>query len=201
MAGNIKVRVNRKSLLKDVTRSNPRVLSNKIKNSIQKNIEREQKAMVREFESHGVTRELDSGPRASNISGLTGGYGNLFSFIGFESSDKPTEPIRKALNEKIQTQITRISSVGSFKVKLSIPSLEEIFKRTPIPWASGSSWAKGIESGISDLGSYLYTSSGVFGDSRSGSAIQTNTDSARVFKTTPYISKIIKNFQENLKNL
>ena len=42
--------------------------------------------MLREFDSHPVTTEISSGPKAGNTSNTLSGRGNLFSFIGFVGS-------------------------------------------------------------------------------------------------------------------
>lgn len=68
-----------------------------------------------------------------------------------------------------------------------------------MPWASGRSWAKGIESGISGLGYYLLQKSS---KSRSGEALQTsvNLNGAR-FKNTKYISSLLAKYKKQIINL
>ena len=39
--------------------------------------------LMRDFNEHPVTREIEGGVSAGNVSGTLAGYGNLFSFIGF----------------------------------------------------------------------------------------------------------------------
>ena len=46
--------------------------------------------LIKEFEKHPVTKELKQGPFGGNPSRTLGGYGNLYSFIGFQGGD-PTE--------------------------------------------------------------------------------------------------------------
>ena len=50
--------------------------------------------MINEFESHPVSVEIAGGSGASNSSRTLGGYGNLFTFIGFPAGARP---IAKAL--------------------------------------------------------------------------------------------------------
>ena len=84
-----------------------------------------------------------------------------------------------------------------FKI-LNAASKGEIFSVSQIPWASGSSWAEGIEKGLSNLGSFLYRNRGV-SKSRSGTGIQVLNDLRSTnFKTQPYISKIIDRFYKNV---
>ena len=70
-----------------------------------------------------------------------------------------------------------------------------------MPWATGRSWAKGIESGISGLGYYLKVSRD---GSRSGLGIQ-SSKKVRAggvrFKNTQYISALIKQYKKEFQNL
>jgi len=58
-----------------------------------------------------------------------------------------------------------------------------------------------MESGLTNLGQFLYSSSG-FGSSKSGTGIQVkNRSSGVTFSSTPYISKLIKDFKARLLRL
>ena len=70
-----------------------------------------------------------------------------------------------------------------------------------MPWATGRSWARGIESGISGLGYYLKVSRD---SSRSGLGIQSPRRvraSGVKFKNTQYISALIKKYKKEFQNL
>ena len=78
------------------------------------------------------------------------------------------------------------------------PSADDIFRVTPLPWAEGRSWAKGIESGISGLGYYLNLKE----KGRSGAGVQSEESVAGgAFKNTQYISAMINNFKRKIKTL
>jgi len=65
-----------------------------IRKSFQKAFQKKKNEMIADFLNHPVTLEIKGGISATNISGtLSGGSGNLFSFIGFDSKDDPIEPI------------------------------------------------------------------------------------------------------------
>ena len=193
-----KVTVNQKHLMKELTMLNDRQMGRKLRAVIEPRLKEGQQQLVSSLEAHPITIEIDSGPSASNSSGVLGGYGNLFSFIGFPSGDNPTELIKKIFNEKIKFQVRRLDASGRYKVIFYIPSLEEIYGLTPLPWAAGKSWVDGIEKGMSNLGSYLYSSSR-FTSSSSGTGIQAkNRNSGVRFKNTPYISKLLKDFKVKL---
>ena len=67
---------------------------------------------------------------------------------------------------------------------------------------TGKSWAKAIEEGgFSNLGQFLFSSTG-FDDSNSGTGIQAKNKSSGVsFTRTPYIGKLITDFKKKLLRL
>lgn len=151
--------------------------------------------MLDEFNRHDVTKEIEEGVDATNMS-KTLGYGNLFTFIGFDSSSKPIPPIREILNSA-RIGYIKISRDGTSDTSIYYPTADEIFLVTPSPWAEGRSWAKGIEEGMSGLGRYIQTEGG-----RSGGGLQVdNQIRGGGFRNTPYISSIIRNFEKKIKRL
>ena len=168
----------------------PKLLRVPFEKALQQKFEMLKNQMISEFLNHPISKEISDGPTASNSSGCLGGYGNLFSFIGFEEDDEPLKPILE------QLQATNFKYSGDVpsgnKFSIILPTAKEIFEVTPMPWASGRSWAQGIESGISGLGFYLKLKSK---NSRSGEAIQTSVKaSARRFKNQQYISLLINKY-------
>lgn len=171
-------------------------------NSVNKIVEIEFKKikskLINDFKRHPVTREIEAGPNASNISNTLGGYGNLFTYIGFNSNEKPTRAILTELNEIYLSKVIFRKS-GDFSVLAMYPSANKIFDITPLPWAAGRSWAEGIEKGISGMGAYLNTSSS---ESRSGGGVQAEHDIRKYsFNTTPYISQLIRSFESDIFKL
>lgn len=155
------------------------------------------RTMINQFLSLKITSEIMSGPSASNISATLNGRGNLFSFIGFDESDTPITPILQILENN-----TTYKYVG-FKNKkhtfsISLPTSQDIFDATPMPWAIGRSWAKGIETGISGLGMFLAKQ----GQGRSGGGIQSTKINKKIkFQNQPYISKFINDQIKAFKNI
>jgi hypothetical protein len=197
-ASKLTIKIDKKQLLKEIVANNARVTNQLVREYVEPRINALQEQMVEEFQSHPVTLEINSGPNASNTSGLLGGYGNLFSFIGFSSSDSPVETVIAILNKKITTSVKRRDNNGGYTITLIMPSKQEIYAATPIPWLSGRSWIDGIEKGLSGLGQYLYSEGG-FKDSRSDTGIQVASRTSGVkFRNTPYLSKVIDNFKKKL---
>lgn len=152
--------------------------------------------LINDFNNHKVTQEIEAGVKSSNTSNTLGGVGNLFSFIGFDSGDRPIEPIRMALDSISLTAVI-ISRDGSSRSSVIYPSADDIFRMTPMPWAEGRSWAQGIEQGMPGLGKFLRKDSG-----RSGGGLQAdNKVRDGRFSNTPYISSLIKNFERNIQQL
>jgi hypothetical protein len=197
----IRYTVNAKGLQQDLIKSlSLKNSSTAIKNSLKlntgellsKKIERLKDEMIKDFLNLPVTREILAGPTSSNISGTLGGYGNLFSFIGFQKGANPIDPIINLLNQTTY-DISRVSPRGQIKLTIVMPSSNDIFNVTPVPWAPGLSWAQRIETGMSGLGNYLNKSSS---SSRSGSGVQSgNKARSGKFLNTKYISHFLKKWQ------
>ena len=165
---------------------------------LKKKFEELKQQMIREFNMHPVTREILGGPGAPNTSGTLKGYGNLFTFIGFEKGSQPIAPIVKLLSQT-HLNVSRLTTRGTISVDITLPSREDIFAVTPMPWATGLSWAKRIEIGIAGYGEYINTASA---KSRSSQGIQTKNDiRAGGFSNEPYISSFIKKWQNTFSDM
>lgn len=176
-------------------------------------------AMQYEFENHPVTREIKAGIGADNkeyTNSLDAPFAaaprgsrkrmetdysppNLFSFIGFEKGSNPLAAIESRLTPANRDSGPRLvykghnadSSIYYWEVRA--PSEEAIYNSTPMPWASGISWAKRIEQGIPGIGYYLNALNRK--GSRSGGGIQIDEKlRAGRFRATSYLTQIFKNF-------
>jgi len=178
----------------------PRVLKAPFKKEIDKKFKRIKNEMIKEFLQLPVTQELMQGPDGANISGTLNGVINLFAFIGFDRGDQPILPIIDALeNTSIQfnKELKQAGNIG-ISYNVNLPTSEQIFALTPMPWAVGRSWAKGIETGISGLGYLLRKNS----RGRSGSAIQSRVKvRGGKFKNTAYISAFINKYRKKFQEL
>lgn len=168
-------------------------------------------AMQRDFEEHPVTREIDGGIGSANISNTLGGGSapkNLFSFIGFDGGSDPLTPIRKRLysDKKSSSGITMVKigqdtrgTLMRYQFKVSAP-FEQIYKETPIPWATGLSWAEKIETEIPGFTKFLPA----YGlkNSRSGGGVQLENDVRGGSFTPPeggYLRGIFEKFVSRIK--
>jgi len=195
----VTVTIDQNKLVKELSKgSNNKVTSKLVETEVSKKVKDSKEKMLAEFSNHPVTQEIDSGPDASNSSNTLGGYGNLYSFIGFSRGDQPTANIKKELSKRVYTKTRKGAKAGSYRVETNTPTQVQLEEMGQIPWASGLSWVRGIEKGISGLGQYFYKRrpSRV---SRSGSAVQTKNNSGRRFSSTNYLSNIYRRFRDRIK--
>jgi hypothetical protein len=191
----ISVNINKAALTASMTDGRNRsTVSSLIRKEWENKIKEAQLQMIQLYETDPVTVEIDGGARASNSSGTLGGKGNLFSFIGFENGENPTQSIKQLLRNKINFSVKALSG-GKFKIEIAAPTKETLYSISPIPWNPGRSWLDGIEKGISGLGSYIYRESPT---SRSGTGIQTQKSLGGRFSNRSYMTTILKEFQRNV---
>ena len=166
-------------------------------------------AFIQDFESHPVSVEIQQGPSAENISGTLGGYGNLFTFIGFDQKSNPVQNVSHLIKLITKFKTIRPSkNKNSLEIIVSVPTLEDFGASTPLPWESGRSWVIGIERGISGFGSYMYEKRHGQEYSRSGAAFQAKIPPKYEapqkirpggFRNVKYMSELILKFHRRLK--
>ncbi len=180
--------------------ANNRVLKSEMRKKILTTVDTSKRLLIQEFDAHPVTKEIDGGPTSPNSSGTLGGYGNLFSFIGFPFSSRPTQRVRDLLRT-IKTgnvEKTRSSAASvNVEIKINMPTKEDFAVATPLPFESGRSWLYGIETGISGFGNYFFKK---WQQSRSGAAFQ-NKKRIRSggFKNTSYFSSMLVAFTKRIR--
>lgn len=160
--------------------------------------------MIEEFLNHPVTEEIALGPKLNWGSPLLGGYGDLFSFIGFDKSDDPIKPIVELFRGLRLFSVTSKGLDHKFEVRF-FPTMDDVESVTPMPWAEGRSWASGIEHGISGLGSYLNkehpvsrSTAGIQAKKKDGSPAKLRSGK---FQNTPYISQILNKYRAKFLEL
>jgi hypothetical protein len=186
-------KINKKLIQKEIF--NNRAVKKMVRDIVQEEVEKEKALFQQDFESHPVTQELDGGEDASNISGTLGGYGNLFSFLGFNQGANPTAPV-KFLIQRITLDRNVQATGNGFRVKVNVPSKDDFGAVSRLPFEGGRSWLLDIERGISGLGAYLY---GRFAGSRSGTGIQSKYKySNKRFRNVKYFSGMYTKFLRRL---
>lgn len=192
-----RVIINRWGLKKELAQKGGGFLKGRLEKSANEAVNKATGKMLAEFEAHRVTREIEGGSGAQNISSTLGGYGNLFSYIGFDQGDLPIPPIRNILENSVS--LVRVKQVGhtlKFEIIIQVPDKKDIHDASPLPWAAARSWVAGIEHGLSGLGQYLVKS----GVGRSGGGVQVKGSiRSGGFRNKSYISGIIQGLHVNLK--
>jgi len=167
-------------------------------------LEKAKSQLLSEFNAHPVTMELEMGPDGQNITNTLGGRGNLFSFIGFYDDESPTGVVRSFFEDiRLRRSKPLARRAGASRARFIYTvegyTKEELFDATAkqTPWL-GKSWLKGIESGISGLGQYLYWRGN--DKSRSGEANQASRKlRSGAYRPTKYISELLSRFYKNLR--
>tara|TARA_R100000808_G_C2153345_1_gene163438 strand:+ start:4112 stop:4708 length:597 start_codon:yes stop_codon:yes gene_type:complete len=149
-----------------------------------------------EFDNHSVTKEIEGGPNGSNISGTLVGYGNLFSFIGFEESANPTQAVRNFLQSFIKMTPSKKARGAIKEFNVNIPNMKD-FNFAKMPWESGNNWVRSVEMGISNFSYYMNKASKA---SRSGKGIQIdNKIRGGSSKGVPYMTEMLNKLKERLR--
>jgi len=188
-----------KNIIHNKVSSNKK-LQIEIRQLIEKQFKIAHDKLMRDFDSHPVTRELESGPGASNITG-TLSSGNLFGFIGFTAGSKPTQSLRSRLNStNILIKHRKMSSFGFiWTYVVNSPSLKELYKLSPMPWAKGASWLQELEGrGIPNLGQYMYKD---MRSSRSEAGFQNKNLQPGGSIKMPYIKELLQEFEKSLNSI
>ena len=199
MAGKISNNSLKKELSTFVVKETIKQNRAKFQAQVMKAFEKIKREMILEFMNHPVTREILGGPHAFNESGTLNGYGNLFSFIGFDQGYDPIKPILNLLHaSKIQYSKTAESGI---MFTIFIPAKQKIFDATPLKWASGRSWSEAIERGLSGLGYYLNRD--YIDNSHSGTGIQTKSLLRKrdKYKPVKYISALMNEYTKRFQNI
>ena len=196
-------RVNIRGLEAEIARKGYKILKPAVEQRATTSLNKSRQKMLDDFESHPITQEIEAGPNASNISQTLGGYGNLFSFMGFESGSDPISPIRSLLARSIKISSLRaVRGKLVFKLRFTVPTKEQVAQISSLPWSS-ESWVDAVERGMSGLGKYLYKQDKSMNVSRSGPAVQIKGELSRSGASsvaTDYLTGIFERMLADIEN-
>jgi len=185
-------KINKKLLEKEILSST--ITQQLVLEKVKEEVNKDKELFIQEFNSHPVTQEIQGGATASNSSGTLGGYGNLFSFIGFNKGSDPIGPVRMLITKINAASIS--FSRNKFNIKVIIPSIGDFQGVSKMPWEGGRSWLIDIEKGISGLSAYLYRQ---YNKSRSGYGLQSDVDyKSTIFRPTKYFVFMYNKFLKKL---
>jgi len=181
----VKVNINEKGVAREIRRQlhKDSHLNTEVEKRANVKFEKIKKDFIREFSSHRVTSELSSGS------------GDLFYFIGFPPGSDPITPLMNLLEERVFIRYRKFNRRGRAQFTINLPTSIEINRLSPMPWATGLSWVKGIESGIPNFGKFLKVDGRP--SSRSGGGIQTKNEvDSYQFKTQPYLFQMLSKYMQ-----
>jgi len=189
------IKINQKSF--DKTIGNAEAFQKRAEKLINERLIKEKQNLLKDFDAHPVTKEIDGGASASNLSGTLAGYGNLFSFIGFESGSLPTQAVKQFLSSFVKVKKGKKNRGLSIDFDISLPTMED-FNFAKMPWESGNNWVRSVETGISNFSYFMHKA---YSSSRSGQGIQID-HKIRVSnsKGIPYMTQILNKFKKRMKS-
>ena len=167
------------------------------------------KEILKEFNKHEVTKEVEQGPMG-RTSRLLGGAGNFFGFLGFEKGSQPVTILREVLENSFTVNRQRgklkkvAKNVFTVEFDIQVPTTQQIYTATPLPWTT-KSWVQGVERGITNYGQPVFQPRKGVGSlyeshSRSGVALQTKRMINFIrFSPTPYINQLLDTARAKLK--
>jgi|TARA_R110000824_G_scaffold14858_2_gene62867 hypothetical protein len=196
----VRVKLNRSALRQEVAAQLPRVIGDTVKKDLYNKFLSIKSLFIKEFEKHPITEEVRAGASSPNISGILSGYGNLYSFFGFDEAD-PTSGVMRLLNE-MQFSFTNFNrrQMASFRVQ-NFPTISAITEVTPLPWAPGLSWAYGVHRGnVPNFGNYLHKD---WKGSRSGKGLQVphEIESRSMSSDKTYIIGMLKTYNKLFRGI
>ena len=169
--------------------------------------------LMQDFDKHDVTQEMLGGANA-NSTHLK--VGNLFSLLGFNSDERPTDSLRDIINDDVKldagTRIKMHRTTMEVQKVVWLPSQDEIKDKAqqanPLEWTSRS-WVDLIERGITGFPWFLsnlnwahptHKPPNFKNSSRSGTGIEIETRLPGHGSTSPikYISELMRDFRESL---
>lgn len=195
--------VNLPQLAKDFFNSSSNYLLNKLNEIAREKFELAKDELLAEILEHPISQELDvnSANASSTSQYLSGGKGNLYSFMGFPLGYNPAQSLNSFLTDTIRFIPAKsiVQGVRSLRLKncaATFPSRADFEEALPLFWEPGRSWVFAIEESISGLGHYLFIYSE---HSRSGRGIESKVPVSNLsFRPTPYITPAIERFKNHL---
>lgn len=166
---------------------------------------RAKRRLLRDFNTHLVTLEIEAGPTfgSKNISGTLEGYGNLFSFLGFNRGANPTDTVRQILTEETYYNPNPSYRNDRWTFRVHYPTRKRISQETEKELSrwDGNSWVDLIEKGAPGIVNYLNLKrSNSKSASNFGFQIPWEINDDLEFRPKRYLNEILENFRNRINN-
>jgi len=144
-------------------------------NKVENKVREAKTELLKEFNENPITQEIEKGPKLPHSEILPEGYGNLFSFFGFDENFEPIEPIRQQL-ESIHLDKKIEIEKNKYTFTIKTPSTEDLEEKAPLRWDTRS-WISAVTYGIGRFSHYMFSLTlGRFKKSYSGTAVEVKPD-------------------------
>lgn len=204
--------VNLRVLRKEISVQSKRAIEPRAEAAMEKEFAKIKNQLLRDFDRHPVTNELEDGNRAESNYVNTSHGGNLFSLLGFKYSQKPIQKLRRILENSIKFAGPIKTRVRGNKIiiekTVSNPSLDtissEVGSASKLDWTNRS-WLDLLEKGITGFASYLFDEEQLKQWSRSKTAIEAKDKNGNLIKVRDgslgpirYISDLLLKFRNRI---
>lgn len=171
------VKINRSALNDAVLlgRATSNFLSERARIAANIEFERRKLEVLSEIDENSISQEIRAGARAESE---TLGYGNLFSYIGFNKGTNPVQSFKSVFEDEklfyVSNTSTRNQKLGRYYFNVYAPTRKDIAAATASDLGTlvVDSWPHAIEEGFTNFNKYLYSLKREFPQSNSGPAIQ-----------------------------
>ena len=184
-----------------------------VDDAIKKNFEEKKAEFLEAFDDHEVTKELQAASTNPMMGSSFIPKGNLFSLIGFDNGDKPTDGLRNYLNKSIKLNLKQKRlKIENGKIVIEtpvqIPTLDDLDKAREVvsatpDWVSGRSWITLLQKGITGFGQFVATLLASPDPSRSGGGLQhkgLNPQLSGSVGPIKYVNQLLAEFKASLKS-
>lgn len=202
--------INKIQIMKKLHRQGNAKIKAALRDKVAPIYEQAREELFEEIDNHVVSRELNDGPNAANISNTLGGpanekSGNLFSYLGFEEGRSPVAEIKESIYTRMRGPTFKKTGSAhnpNYLITIKRPTVEAIEGDDSMRvdgGYTGRSWVSMIEDGYDNATSYYFKRGKEFKQSKSGPAYQIKRQlNEKSFKAHPYLTKIIENFDRKI---
>jgi len=161
--------------------------------------ERAKVKLVNEIREHLISKELSDPESHMDSQFIVGGEyeKNLYGFFGFEAGRNPVEELVDEIDGGFDINLNAPLVNNRYVFDFEYLTMKELEAATPLDWTSRS-WLKAVENGIANINRYITKYDK--GRSLLGIQIKNKLKNPGEYKTTPYLTPMMKRFQESLRN-
>lgn len=178
----------------------------KVDKALAANLKTQKDKLLNNLDKNDISIELSVEDPESHIPSLMLEYGNLFSYLGFNQGDQPYSKLRNYMSNSIKiSKKLEIKKVTNdrlyYTYSVSLPSEDQIYKKTKLPWQKNNSWVRIVEkTGLDNFGHFLFTIEKELKKSRSttGLQIKQKLNDSKNLDPSPYVINELNELKKGL---